>query len=119
GGGDQGPGQGAAARLVDPGDPAEADVAQPVPEHGGGGGEIREGSKVGGGQRWGRGQPVWFGGQMRTNARPTTSERWITPKERESWELPRLSPITNSWPGPTVVVSLQPSVVVPVPRKCS
>ena len=56
-------------------------------------------------------------GQMRTNARPTTSDRWITPKERESWELPRLSPITNSSPGRTVMgVRLQPSVVVPSSR---
>ena len=99
GGGDQRPGEGAAARLVDPGDPAEAGVAQPVLEQGGGGGEHRQESNGGWRQRSRRSQPMWLSGQMRTNARPTTSARWIAPKMRESWELARLSPITNSSPG--------------------
>src|SRR4029453_4327968 len=73
-------------------------------------GEHRKESNGGRCQRSRRSQPMWLRGQMRTNARPTTSERWIGPKTRESWELPRLSPITNSWPGPTGPVFLWPSV---------
>jgi acetylornithine deacetylase len=49
------------------------------------------------------GEETTHDGAHAANARPTTSDSSIGPKARESWELERLSPITNSSPGPTVV----------------
>ena len=49
------------------------------------------------------GEVVAFdGGQTRTMARPTTDDRRIGPKTRLSWELARLSPMTQSRSGGTI-----------------